>query len=357
MKRKENDMKRFISMAAILLLLCGLLPTAALAADSYAQPAPAQALKSLGLFRGTDNGLELDRAPTRMESIIMLIRLLGKDTEALISHYDFPFTDAPTWFNADRYVGYAYANGLTNGTSEKTLSPNNTADMRTVVTLTLRALGYTDGENGSVWDNWETIAADAGLLKDFDNAELSSFLRGDAARVYFAALDCRMADGKSTLADTLIENEVFTKEQYATAKKIAAGSVTLSGSSLEDIGSAVYATAEGSFNSSSIVGTAITKDNEKFYLGTEGLDFVEGYAFEPMMTAQAHSLCLVRMKPGADIEAAKKAIRENVDPRKWICVGVEEENIRVVSSGDLILLVMDNYYSDALVNSFSALAK
>lgn len=37
----------------------------------------AQELKDVGLFQGTDTGFELDRAPTRAESAVMLVRLLG----------------------------------------------------------------------------------------------------------------------------------------------------------------------------------------------------------------------------------------------------------------------------------------
>ena len=38
------------------------------------------------------------------------------------------------------------------------------------------------------------------------------------------------------------------------------------------------------------------------------------------------------------IEAAKKAIKDNVNPRKWICV--EASNVIVKSKGDLVILIM-----------------
>ena len=47
------------------------------------------------------------------------------------------------------------------------------------------------------------------------------------------------------------------------------------------------------------------------------------------------------MNEGADIEAAKKSIKENADGMKWICVGVSDENIQVANVGNYILLVMD----------------
>ena len=43
----------------------------------------AEALKTLKLFKGTSSGFELDRAATRMEALVMLIRLFGKEEAAL----------------------------------------------------------------------------------------------------------------------------------------------------------------------------------------------------------------------------------------------------------------------------------
>lgn len=74
-----------------------------------------------------------------------------------------------------------------------------------------------------------------------------------------------------------------------------------------------------------------------------------------MMSSQAHSVALVRVKDGTDIQEAKKAIREKVNPRKWICVEVSPANIHVESIGNTILLVMDNVAPDALAGNFRAL--
>lgn len=77
----------------------------------------ADQLASLHLFQGTANGYQLDRAPTRMQGLVMLICLLGLEQEALDYSGDSPFTDL-TW--GQSYAAYAYANGLTRGTSAAT---------------------------------------------------------------------------------------------------------------------------------------------------------------------------------------------------------------------------------------------
>ena len=65
-------MKRFFT-----LLFTALLLTAALCVSASASQydSVAQDLSAIGMFRGTGNGFDLDRAPTRSEAAIMLVRL------------------------------------------------------------------------------------------------------------------------------------------------------------------------------------------------------------------------------------------------------------------------------------------
>ncbi len=86
----------------------------------------------------------------------------------------------------------------------------------------------------------------------------------------------------------------------------------------------------------------VNKSNEKSYLGVEGLDYRSGVASEAKIMSIAHSVVLIEMNEGADIESAKTQIKQNADGRKWICVGVEDEDIRVVNVGNYVLLAMDD---------------
>jgi len=113
-------MKRFLALFLIVVLFCATVSTAS--ATNGDAVAAADKLHSLGLFNGTGTDADgnpmydLDRAPTRHEAVTMLVRLLGKGDEALAGTWEMPFTDVAEW--AKPYVGYAYANGLTSGTSE-----------------------------------------------------------------------------------------------------------------------------------------------------------------------------------------------------------------------------------------------
>lgn len=103
--------------------------------------------------------------------------------------------------------------------------------------------------------------------------------------------------------------------------------------------------------------TEVTKDNLSYYLGVDKLDYKEALASESMVGSIAHSVVLVRMNEGADIEKAKKEIKEKVNPRKWICVGVEPNNVIVESKGDVIVLIMNNEISKKLSESFQKLGQ
>ena len=59
---------------------------------------------------------------------------------------------------------------------------------------------------------------------------------------------------------------------------------------------------------------------------------------EPMIGAQAYSFVLVKVKDGQDADAVAKAMSENVDTRKWICV--EADNLYATSVDNLAVLVM-----------------
>lgn len=70
-------MKRILTiLAATLLLTAAMAGTAS--ASSY--DSVAEELSAIGVFRGTAGGFELDRAPTRSEAAIMLVRLYGAVT-------------------------------------------------------------------------------------------------------------------------------------------------------------------------------------------------------------------------------------------------------------------------------------
>lgn len=199
-----------VILSLLLVLLLGSLPARA------AEPAAerdAQVLCELGLLRGSDNGLELDRTPTRGEVLVMLLRLIGEEDEALAGNWEHPFTDAG-W--ADAYIGYAYEKGLANGMSPTEFGTQRSATAQQYATFLLRALGY-GGEDFTYAGAIDFLRARIPVV----TVNEESFTRGDMAVLSAAALAAPMKDGSATLALHLADSGLFDKERYAAAARAA----------------------------------------------------------------------------------------------------------------------------------------
>lgn len=183
----------------------------------------ADALQMLGLFKGTDKGYELERAPQRQEALIMLIRLLGEEPDALATEFRAPFTDMPGWADGPKYISYAYEKGYTNGTSASTFSPYADGTAEQYLTFVLRSLGYRDGED-FVWNTTSRdLAVQLGLVTrtELESIGRTGFMRDHVALISYRALGVRLKAGGGTLADRLLLRGVINWDQLEAASRIA----------------------------------------------------------------------------------------------------------------------------------------
>ena len=122
---------------------------------------------------------------------------------------------------------------------------------------------------------------------------------------------------------------------------------------LEEIMTKVYADIPEEERPMMLMNTVVDAENVEYYLGTADIEFKEALASESGVGSIPHSVVLVRVNEGADVEAIKTKIKESVNPRKWICV--EAENVIVKSKGDLIILIMVSDGADKLETAFDNL--
>ncbi len=94
----------------------------------------------------------------------------------------------------------------------------------------------------------------------------------------------------------------------------------------------------------------------KTFTGLDSTENIENLVVsEPLMSSQAYSLVLVKVKDGANINDMAKSMNENIDVRKWICVSAEK--VYTATSGNVICLVMTNADTAKVVyDSFKAIA-
>lgn len=186
--------KKLLSLLLAAAMTCSMIPTA-FAASNEAIDA-ANALHDRGLFNGVGTNadgtpnFDLDRTPTRHEAVTMLVAMLGKSSEAQAGNWTTPFTDVADW--AKPFVGYAYTNGLTSGTSATTYGGNQPVDATQYLTFVLTALGYKNGVDFQWNKAWE-LSDKLGITNGQYNAT-STFTRGDVAVISYKALSAPTKD-------------------------------------------------------------------------------------------------------------------------------------------------------------------
>ena len=69
-----------------------------------------------------------------------------------------------------------------------------------------------------------------------------------------------------------------------------------------------------------------------------------------MIGSFAHSVCLVNVADGTDVDQVKKDIKYGINPNKWVCVGVE--NVIVDSVGNTIILILNDEIGEQIHQNF-----
>lgn len=93
-------------------------------------------------------------------------------------------------------------------------------------------------------------------------------------------------------------------------------------------------------------------DEVTSYTGLKTNDDIESITVSvPMITAQAYSVAIVKVKDSADVEKIKQEMLDNIDMRRWICVSAEQ--LYITNSGNLIFSVMaDKDIAKTVYNDF-----
>lgn len=100
----------------------------------------------------------------------------------------------------------------------------------------------------------------------------------------------------------------------------------------------------------------ITDENFEMYFFTKPAEGAEALVSEAMISSIAHSVGIIKTADEASAGTLAASIRENLNPRKWICV--EAEKSEVVVHGRYILMVMSSTdAASAISENFNSLFK
>jgi hypothetical protein len=205
--------RKTLALTLALALVLTFIPTAF--AANTPEASAAEKLHTLGMLAGTGTNpdgsvnFELGASINRAQAVTLIINLLGKYEEATSQTWETPFTDVPGW--ALPFVGYAYANQITAGTSETTFGSANPVLPKQYLTFVLNALGYEPGVDFTYDNAWEKSDA-LGFTDGRFNAQTTSFLRGDGISVTFDSLSAVEKSTGKPLFEKLIAAGIFTKD-------------------------------------------------------------------------------------------------------------------------------------------------
>jgi len=122
--------------------------------------------------------------------------------------------------------------------------------------------------------------------------------------------------------------------------------------SLEDIMTKLYEGIKEEEKPMMLENKTLTEEDFKYYAFAD-IKYKEAIASESMTGSTPHSVVLIRLEDSKDAEAAVKEIKDNANPRKWICV--EAENVYVLNKGDLVVLIMSNELAEPIKTNFENL--
>jgi beta-lactamase superfamily II metal-dependent hydrolase len=206
-------MKYIKKVTAIVLLISVLLSqTIIINAASTQYTNYAEKLAEINVFQGTANGFELDREPTRLEGMVMLIRLLGKETDAkALSNQTCVFTDVPSW--GVGYANYAYNNKLTTGIGNNLFGTTDNLNAKAYMTFLLRALGYEDSKGDFTYNDSIEFSKSIGLIDNelYNKLNTTTFLRDHIAKSSYDTLLHTIKGSKQTLAEKLITENAISE--------------------------------------------------------------------------------------------------------------------------------------------------
>jgi hypothetical protein len=187
------------------------------AADLPASPDPAAyagELYKLGLFAGTgadSNGnprFELGGGLTRLQALVVVIRLMGLEGEALGHSGPAPFGDVPGW--GAPYAGYAFEKGIAAGIGGELFAPDRLSTAQELSAFLLRALQYFEKSGDFSYENSVLKAQEIGVLPQGDLSG-KPVARGDAVVAMVRALLSTVNRTGATLLERLANEGVISE--------------------------------------------------------------------------------------------------------------------------------------------------
>ena len=177
-----------------------------------------------------------------------------------------------------------------------------------------------------------------------------------ALSMVFAMAACGATENKETepaTEATTEATEIVTEEviEEVTEEFVEEEDVVIELTAMETLLNSIVEIQPVEFMGMSMPVDLADMDAVKYFTGLDSIEGVqEAAVYEPMIGSIAFSMVAVQVAEGADVEAVAEAMESGIDTRKWICV--EANDLMVVTSGDVVLLVMVDSNNGLSAQSF-----
>jgi hypothetical protein len=202
---------RIISVGTALALCTAGLASAAIPPDIAGKPyEPAvTALAEKNIITGdVDGNFYPDSNLTRAQICTIIVKAMqapaaqvdGTATQG-VKRSGFPDMQGYDW--AEGYIAYAVEKGVVTGYPEGDFRPGNNVNMNELITMTLRAAGYSDSSLGGAWpENYISKAGDTGALAGITAPLPQSATKWMAAQLVYNVLSKIEEQGRTQASDT-----------------------------------------------------------------------------------------------------------------------------------------------------------
>ncbi|WP_312647380.1 S-layer homology domain-containing protein [Aminipila sp.] len=191
-------MKKILNIVSFMLVAMMFASTAAFAATvptDIAGTSCEEAVKTLteaGAITGdTDGKFHPEDKLTRAQACIIIVKTIDPvaslvNGTATQSSGKTGFTDLKGYSWASGYIAYAVEHGIVKGYPDGTFKPGVNVSTNEMLTMVLRAAGYTEDKIGTVWPNdYITKAKEVGILKGIDESYPENATKGMASQMTF----------------------------------------------------------------------------------------------------------------------------------------------------------------------------
>lgn len=210
-----------VLFAILSIIFCISVLSSAVLAESYDIDIyeMADALNRLNILQGDNGNYNLDDNLERAQATALIIRMLGKEEHIrqnadLYKYTKFEDVDPARWYAP--YVGYGTQYGIIAGLSSSSFEPLEKITEKAFLKMTLCALGYVYNEDFD-WTNVFQKAYETGIVTDssyqYKVDDNNDYLRRDAVRVLYQALNTCKKGSDVKMAYTLVEEGLFTKDE------------------------------------------------------------------------------------------------------------------------------------------------